>query len=126
MPRFNYMVLARPKPGREAEYDQWHREVHVDDVLKIPGMVACTRYRLLDPQPDGQPPRWLFASIYEVDAEDPAAPLAEMKRRVGTDLMPMTDASDSAHTLRLMFEPLSRHEAKAHGAADAEEAHGLR
>ena len=113
MPRFNYMVLARPKPEREDDYDRWHREIHVDDVLEIPGFVGCTRYRLPDAQPDGTATRWLFATIYEIEAEDPAVPLAEMKRRVGTDRMPMTDAGDGTNTLRLLLQPLSQHAAKA-------------
>ena len=45
MPRYNLIVLTNPVDGREDEYNDWYTNVHLDDVLKIPGVVGAQRFR---------------------------------------------------------------------------------
>jgi hypothetical protein len=32
-------------PDRQAEFDAWFDDVHVDDILRVPGMLSARRYR---------------------------------------------------------------------------------
>lgn len=112
MQSVSFLVLTCPQSGREQEWEHWH-ERHVEDVLKVPGFIACRRFRTLDPGTGNAQPAWRFAVLYELRTEDPQASLAELRRRVGTDAMPMSPASDPSKTVSVMLEQLSAHECSA-------------
>jgi hypothetical protein len=55
----------------EAEFNDWYDNTHLGDVLKTPGFVAATRYRLSPAQPEGSNPTTnKYLAIYEIEAED--------------------------------------------------------
>jgi hypothetical protein len=108
---YSYLVLVHPLAGREEEWERWHRE-HVLEVLQIPGFVACRRFRLADPQPSAKIPDWRFMVLYEIDSDDVDQCLAELRRRVGSGEIKMSDASNPARTVALLWQPLSAHAAE--------------
>jgi len=61
---------------------------HMPDVLAVPGFTAAQRYRLApDPDLPGAPTR--FLTIYEMECDDRAAVMAEVRCRAGTVQMPL-------------------------------------
>jgi aminopeptidase N len=108
MAHYSFLVMARPQRGREAEWEAWHAR-HVEDVLKVPGFLSCRRFRVSDFQPSNAEPKWLFAVLYELATDDIKASFAELRARVGTDLMPMSAASDPTQTVTLLLEQISHH-----------------
>lgn len=58
--------------SRVREFNRWYDEVHVREVLQVPGVVAATRYELdedqMMPGDDGFGRRFLV--VYELEAED--------------------------------------------------------
>ncbi len=95
MGEYKLVVLTRPVEGREDEFNQWYNDVHLDDVLKIPGFTAAQRFRIVG-EPVNTENAWKYYAVYEVDHDDPQSVLDEMIARVGTDLMPMTEAMDES------------------------------
>jgi hypothetical protein len=75
-PNTVFMVMTNPVSAEDdAEFNRWYTEVHLPDILAIPGFVAATRYRLSDSQrntegewPYGNAHRYL--AIYEVDPNE--------------------------------------------------------
>ncbi|GAA4553704.1 hypothetical protein [Pseudonocardia xishanensis] len=72
-PRPMLMVFTAPVPGREVEYHRWYDEIHLDEILALPGFVGARRY---DFSPAGvrgaaEPPTGNLA-VYELQG-DPAA-----------------------------------------------------
>jgi len=68
MPNAMLTVYSSPSdPSREDEYNQWYDTVHAIDVLKIPGIVSCTRYKLSDTQmgEPGVPANYM--AVYEIE-----------------------------------------------------------
>ena len=53
-------------PSREKEFNDWYNNVHVPDVLKIPGIVRMTRYE--NAIPSEEQPKYL--ALLEVEADD--------------------------------------------------------
>ena len=54
----------------EAEFNTWYDEEHAPQVLRIPGVVSCRRFRLAPDQvipPD--PTTRQYLALYEVEAE---------------------------------------------------------
>jgi len=58
---------------REAEYNQWYSGTHIPEICAIDGFVSARRFKLRD-QPT-------YVAIYELEAEDLNAPLAELGKR---------------------------------------------
>jgi hypothetical protein len=41
------LALTNSVPGREAEFNKWYDEVHVKDLVAVPGIGAAQRYRVV-------------------------------------------------------------------------------
>lgn len=96
------LVFSDPVPGREEEFDRWYDEVHVPEVLAVPGVVAAQRYRLSEleqPEVDGipspAPPAHRFLVVYDLD-RDPQAVMDDFVAQVTSGTMDLSDALDLA------------------------------
>jgi hypothetical protein len=87
-----FMVFTNPVPGQEKEFNDWYDDVHLDDVLKVPGIVSAARYKLGPVQRQEPPYKFQYVALYEIDTDDVASVVAELKRRGGTDEMPLSPA----------------------------------
>jgi hypothetical protein len=97
--RYRWLVFTNCTPGREADFNRWYDEVHIGDLLRVPGVVAARRARLAEAQmslatgefelcgPEEIGARFRFVAIYEIEADDPTAVLREIKRRANTPEM---------------------------------------
>jgi hypothetical protein len=105
--RGRIVVLSNPAPGKEKEYDRWYQDVHLADVVAVPGVSAAQRFALAG-DVDGAPHR--FLALYDIDG-DPADVWAEIRRRAGTDAMRLSDAVDRSSTSTTLWrahgEPVS-------------------
>ena len=79
-------------------------------MLAVPGFVSARRFRAAVPQPAVSPPRWHYAVLYEMNADSADASFAELSRRAGGELMPMSDSLDRGATATLLLEQVSRHD----------------
>jgi hypothetical protein len=74
---------APADPAREDEFNRWYSEIHLPEIRAVPGFVAARRYRVHTPgaveDPSGQP----YLAIYEIEADDLTAPLAQLRARAG-------------------------------------------
>jgi hypothetical protein len=108
MARYSYVVLTRAKPGTEPEFDRWYDEQHLDDVLRVPGVVSVQRFNLvLQKSGTLDVPRWRSLAIYEIDADDPQVVLKAISTAADTELMPLSDALNRDGTLQVVGEPIS-------------------
>lgn len=89
--RYILEVSSRALPGREVDYDRWYGDVHVKDVLALPGFESAERFRRLgaDGQESGE-----FVALYRVETDDPAVLLQSLFAASAT--MQLTDAIDPA------------------------------
>ena len=66
-----FLVYSGPADaGREAEYNRWYNDIHVPDMLRVPGIVACTRYRVAATQVRDPGPVMPYLAVYEVDLDE--------------------------------------------------------
>lgn len=79
MPKAVLAVVTDCPQGREAEFNRWYDDIHVPDVLQIPGFVACTRYEIVGEPRQGQ---GRFLALYELEADDISAVMADLQRTV--------------------------------------------
>ena len=101
------VVLAAAQPGQAEELDQWYETRHVKDLMAVPGFKSIARYDLRAMKiPEGCP-QWDFLGLYQLEADDINAVLAESGKRMGTAQMPASPAMDSAKTLAFVAFPKS-------------------
>lgn len=98
------LAFTNPVPGREDEFNAWYDEIHLRDVLNIPGVVGAQRYRLR-PVDARTEPAQRYLVMFDVDG-DVDELVAEMNARIGTEKMPMSDALDRTTSLMAFFEEI--------------------
>jgi hypothetical protein len=86
------MALTNPTADADAEYNRWYNDVHLPDVLRIPGIVRARRYRLADQQHIETDLPWKYLAIYELEHDDLASIAGELADRRGTARMPISAA----------------------------------
>ena len=100
------IVLSNAVQGREAEYNDWYTNVHLPDVLRVPGLVAAQRYKVGNTQLKSAPPgKWQYAAVYEMESDDPASVMAEIGRRSRTPDMVVSDAVTDIWAY--LYEPIT-------------------
>ena len=66
MPRHVVVVLSEPVEGREAEFEDWYENTHIDEVLETTGWESGQRFVLTAEKGSKCPLRHL--AFYEVEA----------------------------------------------------------
>ena len=96
-----FIALTNPIEGEDDAFNKWYDEVHVPEVLAVPGVVAAQRYDLRelkvpdDPDLPAQlpPPTHRYLVIYELDQE-PDAVMANFLERVMSGQLSLGETLD--------------------------------
>jgi hypothetical protein len=118
MRKFTWIVLTNCDPMHEDEYNRWYDDIHIPDLLRIPGIVGASRSRLADVQmpmaPDNSlmlsdsktvATKYRYMACYYIETDDVAAVLNEVTVRSNTPDMIISPFMAGAYTL--MFEDIS-------------------
>lgn len=89
--KYTFVVLTNAVEGREDEYNKWYDEVHLDDVLAVPGFISAQRLSRVDPK--GENP-YAHLALYEVESDDIDATMQRLADVAGTDAMFLSEAMD--------------------------------
>lgn len=100
-----WLVFTKPVEGKEAEFDSWYDEVHLPDVVAVPGVRSAQRY-VLGPErrPQGVTPAHQHLAVYEIDG-DPAEVFPEITRRIDSGEMTLSDALDRPASVQTVWHP---------------------
>jgi hypothetical protein len=105
MPRYKLVVMTRPVGGREQEYNDWYREVHLRDLVAIPGIKSAQRFRLSRVvTPDTEPLPYL--AIYDVETDDIDKTIEELKSRAENGAMFISPALSTEEAFGAVYEEL--------------------
>ncbi len=101
MARYKLVAFCNAVEGREDDFNAWYDNQHIGDVLAIPGFVSAERFTCMGTAPTK------FMAIYEIETDDFAGLIEEFQKRPGTDLMPLSDAMDTAGVQIAFWQPYS-------------------
>jgi hypothetical protein len=96
MARYILVATSSAKDGRDDEYNAWYDSTHLADICALPGVISGRRFNALPFSPNPLPGDYL--AIFEIETDDPAGVLAEMRRRAQSGEMHITDSIDMAAT----------------------------
>ena len=106
MKKHVFVVLTNPVEGREDEYNEWYSGVHLNDVLKVPGIVSAQRFMLSDVQRDTPPLPYRYLALYEIETDNLNHTLAVLGERAGTAAMIISDAVGTQRA-GWIFQPIT-------------------
>jgi hypothetical protein len=104
------MVMSNPVEGREDEYNEWYDNVHLGEVLQVPGFVAARRYAAAGSVRGGDSP-YRYLSIYEIEADDLESATAALQAAVRG--MRMSDAIDTVDVAAWGFTAVGERQVSA-------------
>jgi len=108
MAKYTFIVMTNPVEGKEAEYNDWYNTHHVPDVLNIPGFVSAQRFCLAETQMGrGQSRPHKYLALYEIETDDLAGTLKELRARGGTPEIFPSDAIDMKNVATFVFSPVA-------------------
>ncbi|MBV8134304.1 MAG: hypothetical protein JO121_01505 [Deltaproteobacteria bacterium] len=108
MAKYAFIVLTNPVEGKESEYNDWYNRQHIPDVLNVPGFVSAQRFRLADTQMNRDENRaHKYLAIYEIETDDLAGTLKELRARAGTAEIVPSDAIDMKKVATHIFTPVA-------------------
>src|SRR5260221_3514583 len=108
MAKYSFVVMTNPVEGKEAEFNEWYNTNHIPDVLNVPGFVSGQRFRIADTQFGGEGSKaFKYLAIYEIETDDLAGVLKELRARGGTAEIVTSDAIDMKKVGTHVFMPVT-------------------
>jgi len=65
--------------SKEEEFNEWYNNIHVPDILEIPGIIRATRYENSNPA-EG---RGKYMALYEIEADDFGQVMVALQEKFG-------------------------------------------
>jgi hypothetical protein len=102
MPRYKMVVYSRPTPGREDEYNDWYQNVHLRELVALPGFKSARRFRYARSLVEGD--AYPYMSIYDIETDDIDVVLQGLKSTAEKGLLTMSDAIDLTDTSAFVYQ----------------------
>jgi hypothetical protein len=100
MPDYKFVVFTNAVEGKDAEFNSWYDEVHLGEVVALPGFVAAKRFRI---HPAGETPLpHRYLAIYDMSTDDPQATLATLTDAAASGALHMSDTMKGDVTTMLV------------------------
>ena len=103
MAQFLLVVTSSALDGRDQAFNDWYDNVHLQDMLDLPGVTSGRRYDALPQSPAPTPAKHL--AIFELEAEDPLAVLGELGRRMEAGEISGTTDIDPSSVQMWIYKP---------------------
>ena len=108
MTKHTFVVMTNPTAGKEDEFNEWYNSQHIPDVLNVPGFVSGQRFRIADAQMGGEASKaYKYLALYEIETDDLAGVLKELRARAGTSEIVPSDAIDMKNVGAFVFTPVA-------------------
>jgi len=96
------VVYSRPAPNREDEYNDWYQNVHLGELVALPGFRSAQRFRFARSLVEGD--AYPYMSIYEIETDDIDAVLNKLRGTAECGALTMSDAIDLTDTSAVVYE----------------------
>ncbi len=91
------IVFSNPAEGMDNEFNEWYDNVHIPDLLAIPGMLSAQRHDLRDAAmyhaDGGRLPEQRYLVVYEMEG-DVDAIMVKIREAVAEGQIVMSDSLD--------------------------------
>jgi hypothetical protein len=106
------LVFTNAAEGREEEFHRWYDEVHIPDVLRVPGVESAQRHVIspvvteeIEGAPNPAPPAHQFMVAYTLSRSGNEV-MSEFTPRVTSGDMPLSDVMDFETIALSVWKPM--------------------
>ena len=103
--KFIQVVFSKPVEGKDAEFNEWYDNVHIPELLTVPGMLSATRYALHEAAiyhvAGAAAPEHSYMCVYEMEG-DVDAIMGKIQQSVANGQVHMSESLDLPNS-RLSF-----------------------
>jgi len=111
MAKHVWLVFTNATPGDDSEFNRWYDEIHIPDLLKVPGVISARRAEITEVQMDRQGDdllittaagigaKFKYLARYYLDMDSVDAFLREVQRRANTPDMVISETLGDVYTL---------------------------
>lgn len=103
MTRHLLLVSAGAVDDQDEAFNSWYDDVHLADVLAVPGFVRAQRFEAV-PSVHGESPAHRYLAVYELETDDLAGALQAL--RTAAKQMDLSPVFDRAGSTQLAFTAL--------------------
>lgn len=89
--RYRYVALVNSAPGKDQEFNDWHTQTHMDEVINAAGFEFSERLKLV-PGTSGEGEHYGYLVTMEVETDDPQAVMAKLAAAVQAGDIGMSDS----------------------------------
>ncbi|MEO5586637.1 MAG: hypothetical protein ABIQ81_02980 [Novosphingobium sp.] len=104
MPKFKLVALSTPVAGKEDEFHDWYQNVHLPQIVGLPGGQGAQRYQLVAKLMGGDPNQYL--AIYDIECDDPMSFLGALGQASAEGKLTQTAANDMGSIYTALFSEL--------------------
>lgn len=104
MKRYRFVALVDAAEGRDAEFNDWHTNTHMHEVLEATGFEFSERMKLV-PGTTGAATPYGYLVTMEIETDDPMAVLGKMGAAVESGRIGVSDCISPVMWMGL-FEPI--------------------
>lgn len=93
MEKYVVMIKSNAAPGRDADYEDWYNNIHLDEILRLPGFVSGRQFRVRN-ENGVEHSAFSHVALFEIESEDVDATLGNLRSTFTSGAMTLTDALD--------------------------------
>jgi len=108
---YTLVVLSKPVADQEAAYNEWYTNVHLRDLVKVPGIKSAQRFVINGPDAAKSP--YKYMAVYDIWTDDLTKVQAAMKAASASGAMVISPALDKP-TSAIFYEELTPKVEAAH------------
>lgn len=101
MAKYNLLIFTNAKPGQDAEFNLWYDEKHLPELVTLDAVAGGKRYDVF-PGLGGQPAKFKYLAVYELEGDDPQAAASQILEAAQTGKLSPSDTVDRAETFSVV------------------------
>lgn len=101
-----YVVHSSPVSGADEAYNDWYTNVHLADVLSVPGFISAQRFSKADPT-SADAPVLGYLALYTMRTDDPEGLLATLTGCVENGQIAMSEAFDTETVTTVLYRAIT-------------------
>jgi len=102
MPSYQLIVMSRPVEGKDRECNNWHQDIHLPELVALPGIVAARRLRAVATLSAKEP--YPYATVYQIETEDIDGVLRTITDTAAAGQLTMSDSLDTSSVHAVAYE----------------------
>ncbi len=102
MRRYKMLVMSRPAEGREDEYNAWYQDVHLPELVSLPGIVSARRFRLARKVSEVE--TYPYLAVYDIETDDIDGVYEQLASGATSGTVTMSDVIDTDSAYAVIYE----------------------